>query len=113
METTEKGLIWFATTKKFTKLVSKVNFTGLDFKILFHLLNEMDYNNKVQDFYNKELAKTFKKSEQSTSTSVSKLRKNNIIKRTKQPYEIMINPEYFYNGTNSIRKNKTIEYSKL
>lgn len=111
----DTNLTWFATTKNFTNKIndSYSKFSGLDFKILFYILNKMNYANKVTNFINKDLAKKFGKSEQSISTSITKLRKENIIKRTHNSFEIMVNPEYFYNGGNQLKKFKTNEYQDL
>lgn len=110
-----KNLYWFATTRNFTTKINQTNthFSGLDFKILFYILNEMNDKNKVENFVNKKLCKKFYKSEQSISTSISKLRNENIIKRTNKAFEIMVNPEYFYNGGKDEQDKKIYEYENL
>lgn len=108
-----KNSSWFATTKDLTNLMIESDFSGLDFKLLFFLLDNMNPYNKITNVHNKELAELFQKSVQSTSTSMSKLRANNLLKRTGKAYEIMINPHYFYNSGKTARKYKIDEYDNL
>lgn len=108
-----KNSSWFATTKDLTNLIIESDFSGLDFKLLFFLLDNMNPYNKITNFRNKEIAILFEKSVQSMSTSMSKLRANNLLKRTGKPYEIMINPHYFYNGGKVSKKYKIDEYDNL
>ena len=108
-----KNSSWFATTKDLTNLMIKSDFSGLDFKLLFFLLDNMNPYNKITNFRNKEIAILFEKSVQSMNTSMSKLRANNLLKRTGKAYEIIINPHYFYNGGKAARKYKIDEYNSL
>lgn len=115
----KKNISWFAVTDNFLKDIqessdSKPELTGTDFKILFYMLREMDYNNICELPDQEKLSKKLDISKRSISSALTHLKKRQYITRdNRQARNYMLNPYYFYRGGLGPQKNKKRQFTRF
>lgn len=115
----KKNISWFAVTDNFLKDIqessdSKPELAGTDFKILFYMLREMDYNNICELPDQEKLSKKLHISKRSISSALTHLKKRQYITRdNRQARNYMLNPYYFYRGGLGPQKNKKRQFTRF
>lgn len=115
----KKNISWFAVTDNFLKDIqessdSKPELAGTDFKILFYMLREMDYNNICELPDQEKLSKKLDISKRSISSALTHLKKRQYITRdNRQARNYMLNPYYFYRGGLGPQKNKKRQFTRF
>ena len=84
------------------------NLHGTDYKILFYLLSNINYNNNVSSIKQKDMSEELSIHKTTASKSLRKLEELQYIAKFEKYNGYMINPTIFYVG-----KNKSDERDKL
>lgn len=115
----KNNISWFAVTDKFLKDIqessdNKPDLAGTDFKILFYMLREMDYNNICELPDQEKLSEKLNISKRSISSALTHLKKRQYITRdSRQARNYMINPYFFYRGGLGPQKNKKRQFTRF
>jgi predicted transcriptional regulator len=78
---------FFLMTKAFAKFMTmQEKYTSLTFRVLFELLNKIEFNNRIETFRQTELAKTLNSSQANISRALKTLLDDNVIYKNNYDY---------------------------
>jgi len=77
---------FFLMNKELTKLLLQKNYSGLDYRVLFALLNRIDFNNRIRTFRQADLAEELGSVQPKISGTLRKLETDEIIEKREHDY---------------------------
>ncbi len=103
---------WFAYTHDLADIVIKNTFQGNEMRVFIYLAKNMNKDNfiKIKQI---QIAKELEMHKTNVSKIIKTLIKHNLIKKTTNPKEYMINPSYLYVGVRQVQQKKQEYYNNL
>ena len=77
---------FFLMNKNFPRFLLEKNYNGLNYRVLFALLDKIDFNNRIKTFRQVQLAKELDTDQSNVSRSLKKLEADNIIEKRDNDY---------------------------
>jgi len=77
---------FFIINKELTKLTLEKEYTQLNYRVLFSLMNRINFNNRIGTFRQMKLAEEIKTSQSNISKSLKKLLADEIIEKRNNDY---------------------------